>query len=223
MLKEIEKRMDHEPPNDDVQRQLEKLPDIAKIKSKIGLSFLGVMLAGIALAILFVSSKDIKPPKVFLTFPSGESRQVAPLVWPVQSGASIESWALDTVKKVYTFDFLHAEEQLAEARPFFTAEGWDSFTAAMESSDLMATVEKNLLTVAVTPLKPPIIESTAGGGGGEFAWRVIVPVMVSFTGDTPTQSKYMLMRVLVVRVPTTENPRGLGVQQLVSGIYSPTK
>ncbi len=221
MLESIEKKLDHDLPQDDVQRQLDKMPDIASIRKKMALSFVGIALAIACLGILFVFASKMEPPKVFVTFPSGESKQIRAMAWPVQSGKSVESWAVDAVQKIYTFDFLKAEEQLTAAQPFFTAEGWDSFTRALEASPLMKTVEENKLAVSVTPIKPPIIEATAGTGGNEFAWRVVFPVMVSFTGDTPTKNQYMLMRVLIVRVPTTENPRGLGVQQLLAGGYSP--
>jgi intracellular multiplication protein IcmL len=135
---------------------------------------------------------------------------------PNQSHEAIKDWARETVQKTYNFNFSNFDANLATAKPYFTDDAWDVYTQAFLKSDLVKAVKRDKMTVSVVVKEDPIIETTASGKGGEFAWKLILPVTLSFSGDVPTESKDLVMRVTVVRVPTVDNPKGLGVVQMSS-------
>lgn len=222
MFEKIERAMDKAPPDDDIQRKLEASAPMAEYRKKIALSAVGIGLALASLGGFYVFAKNRPPPKIMLaSMPaSGEQAgqwrvdELSPMMLPNQSHSTIQGWSLEVVQKVYTFDFLHFNEQIGGSKEYFTSDGWAVFAKVFKNSELLKTVQTNKLSVTVTPTAEPLITGSAKDGGKDYAWKVIVPVIVSFSGDTPTQSQEMNMNLTIVRVPTAENPRGLGVLQL---------
>lgn len=229
IFEKIEKALDKAPPNDDVQKKLDSTPFLIEYKKKIALSALAIVLAFISLLAFYLMAKNMRPPNLVLasyqrnpavgaTGGMWAQQAVTPMLLPNQSQESVKAWARETVQKVYTFDFKNMNDQLGSAQPYFTPDGWDAFKKVFKFSELFKTVEKNRLSVAVTPTAQPIMGPVAATkGAGEYAWKVICPVTISFSGDTPTKNIDMVLTVTVIRVPTTENPKGLGVLQLVAG------
>lgn len=215
-MKSVEQLMDKAPPQDDVQAKMEAIPFLDEYRSKVGWIGTGLCLALLSLLIFYVSARNIEPPGVFILLAPGQGGQAQPMRLPNQSLATIQGWSREVVQKTYTFDFLNYRQQLGGARKYFTPEGWQAFEKAFLASELVKSVEKNKLSVSVTPTADPVVQPPIKLKGSEFAWRVAVPVVVSFSGDTPTQSQQMVMQVLVIRVPTIDNPKGLGVQQLLA-------
>lgn len=228
MFEKIERALDKPAPDDDVQRKLESAEPMADYRKKVALSAVGIGLALASLAGFYVFAKNMPPPQLKLASvaPAGSASGAAgqwrvdslsPMMLPNQSHSTIQGWSREVVQKVYTFDFLHFNEQIGGARDYFTPDGWEVFAKVFKNSELLKTVQTNKLSVTVTPTAEPLINGSAKDSGGrEYAWKAIVPVIVSFSGDTPTQSQEMNMHITIVRVPTTENPRGLGVVQLMA-------
>lgn len=228
ILEKIEKSLDKAPPNDDIQRKLETTPFMKEYKNKIAFSAVSILLAFIGLLAFYLMAKNMRPPNLVLasyqkvpatsTTPASGSwvkANYTPMILPNQSQSTVKSWARETVQKVYSFDFKNVDTQLSGAEKYFTPEGWVAFKNVLRHSQLFKTVEENKLSVAVTPTAEPIVDNAASRQGtGEYAWRVFCPVLISFSGDTPTKSIPMVITVNIIRVPTSENPKGLGVQQL---------
>lgn len=225
----IERALDKAPPEDDIQAQLDAQPFMGQYKRMIALSAVGIGLALASLAAFYSLAKTVRPPQLILISQPGPQTQarapggqgplwdtetLTPMLLPNQSQSTIQGWAREVTQKVYTFDFLNIDTQLGSAKSYFTPDGWVAFTKAMKNSELVKTVEKNKVSVSITPIAEPIISSAAVTGGAEYAWKVICPVMVSYSGDMKTTTEEMIINVTIIRVPTTENPKGLGVVQL---------
>jgi intracellular multiplication protein IcmL len=217
MFKKIEEMMDRVPERDEVQDMLDAEPFMNEYKSKIGLIAFSIILAAISAIIFYVVGKKMSPPELFFVTAEGKSIQVAPMSLPNESREAVKDLAREAIQKSYTFDFLKIDQQLLAAQPYYTIDAWGVFKDSMLSSSLVKQVKKNKFTVSVVAKEEPIIDSAAQKAGAEFAWKLLVPITISFSGDSPTETQDLLVRITVVRVPTTENPKGLGVLQMVAG------
>lgn len=217
MFREIESMLDRAPDADEVQERLDAEPFMQEYKKKIGMIAFSILLATLSCAVFYVVGKKMTPPAVVLVAADGKTMQLAPDLLPNQSREAVKDLAREAIQRSYTFDFLKIEEQLLSAQPYFTIDAWKIFKASMLSSSLVKEVKKNKFTVSVVAREDPIIETSAKEGGAEFAWKLLVPITMSFSGDAPTRTEDMLVRITVVRVPTTENAKGMGVLQIVPG------
>lgn len=217
MLESIEKAMDREPERDDVQLAMDAVPFMKEYRSRIGLIGLSLVLAFLSLMVFYVLAKQIRPPELMFIQANGQISPALGMDLPNQSREAVKDWAREAVQKSYTFDFLSADRELAAAEPYFTSDAWLLFKSSMGASPLVQQVKKDKLSVSVVAQNAPIIDDAATDRSGEFAWKLIVPVTMSFSGDAATKTQDMVIRITIIRVPTTENPKGLGVLQMVNG------
>jgi intracellular multiplication protein IcmL len=218
MFESIEKALDRKPPEDETQALLDAEPFMVEYRNKIGLTALSIALAFLGLGGLYLSAQHMRPPALVLLDDQGRQSQLQTMPLPNQSREAVKDWAREAIQKTYTFDFTLVDKEFAGARQYFTPEAWELFKTTFGGSELVADVRKDKLTVSVVLHEDPMVESSIRSkGDGEVAWKVLAPVTMSFSGDAPTQTKTMLVRLTVVRVPTTENPKGLGVQQMTAG------
>lgn len=217
MLSTIEKLLDREPEMDDTQVALDATPFMKQYRQRIGLIALSIALAFASLVVFYITAKRIKPPALLFIQTDGNLSAIQAEILPNQSREAVKDWAREAVSKAYTLDFLNADQALASAEPYFTSDAWPIFRRTMMASPLRKEVLNNKLNVSIVSRISPIIDSTARDSVGDFAWKVLIPATLSYAGDAPTKLENILVRVTVVRVPTTENPKGLGVLQMTTG------
>lgn len=209
--------LDREMPKDRLQRKLEEREEYKKMCLMWGAVFFAIGLSFLSIVFFYLKMKEIKPPAVFFVQRSGDTGIAIPFKphrLPNYSSAAIEAWAGDVVKQVYTFDFMNMEAQVGAAEKYFTEEGWDAFVTTWNASSLKDQIRKYKVSPNVVPLQNPVIISE-GGAKGSYAWKVIVPVLLSFVGDAKVMPQKRLITLVIVQVPTTENPKGLGVTQFI--------
>ena len=113
----------------------------------------------------------------------------------------------------YTFDFVNYNKELAEARPFFTAAGWSDFNSSI--SGVINTIVQNQLFVSGVVSGAPVISNQGSLPGKGYVWRVQIPFLVAYqSANTVTKRKYFVV-LTIVRVPTSVNPQGIGIDQFV--------
>lgn len=217
LVDQINAILDSPAPNDSIQTSLDESPIPIKYKKMLAGIICAIGLAVLGLFVFHTFAKKPRIPQVFLVNTANESAQVRPMAYPNQSVDTIQRWAAEVVTAVYTFDFANLDSQLAQAEEYFTKDGWESMVKVLKNGPLLKDVEGKQVSVTVTPLSRPIIESTGGTPGNEFAWKVVVPILLSMSGDFQTKNTKLLVRLVIVRVPTTENPKGLGVSQFLTG------
>lgn len=218
MFKAIEQAMDRKPEDDEIQRQLDATPFMEEYRKKIGMIAFSFLTAFFALGIFYMSAKMVKPANVQLVPADGRAVIARTMPLPNQTRQAVKDWAREAVQKSYTFDFRSIDKGLASAENYFTPDAWVAFNEAIKKSSLVSDVKKNRFSVTLVLKEEPIIDGGAISGSQEVAWKVLVPVTMSFSGDAPTVSKDMLIKLTIVRVPTTENPKGMGVLQMGSGL-----
>lgn len=216
MFNRIEKMLDREPEFDEAQAALDAEPFMAQYRTKVGLTALSILLALVSLGVFYIVAKKVKPPELYFISTAGQLDKIQVDMYPNQSQEAVKDWAREAMQKSFTLDFLSLDNALASAEPYFTQDAWPVFYQTTQSSPLVKEIMKNKVSSSIVAKTDPIIESSALVNGTEFAWRLIIPATMSFSGDAATKTQDVVIRITVVRVPTTENPKGLGVLQMTT-------
>lgn len=127
--------------------------------------------------------------------------------------STLVHWASKAAVAAYTFDFVGYQNQIALARPYFTAAGWQDYQASIQS--LLQTITQNQLFVNGVVAGPPVISNQGDLAGRGYTWRVQIPFLVTYQSAEQTSRANYTVIMTIVRVPTTINAAGIGIDQFV--------
>ena len=143
-------------------------------------------------------------------------QKLAPLGEPLVTEQGLRNWVADALRDIYSYDFVHWRDQLNSNRVLFTSnESFNSFVKAMDASGSLEAVRKNKLVVSSILQEPPNIVKQ-GIANGRVSWRLEVPLTVRYESASSSMTQQLLVRLVVQRVEQTENPRGLGITQIIA-------
>lgn len=155
-----------------------------------------------------------RPSPVFIAYtPKGEKRELTAFQEPNLLPDTILRWASKAATLGYSFDFVNYRKQMDEVRPYFTDHGWADYQSSL-SGPLSSIVQKQLIVTSVVN-GTPVISNQGPLPGIDYAWRVQIPFLVTYqSSSSSTQQKYYVI-LTIVRVPTSTNPQGIGIDQFV--------
>lgn len=184
---------------------------------KMILVLLVSMLANVILASMLIYLVTHPPaPKYFATSINGRIVPLFPLNEPNQSDSAVLQWANQAAIAAFTYNFVNYRTELQASSGFFTADGWDQFlTALQQSNNLDAVKAKKLIVSAVATRAPIILQK--GILNGSYAWRVQMPILVTYQSASEFSQQNNVVTMLITRVPTLDSPRGIGISQFVVG------
>jgi hypothetical protein len=139
---------------------------------------------------------------------------VIPLTKPIASKAAVTQLVADAISNLNALDFANYKSQLNDASPFFTKTGWNRYMDEFVKSGTRDVIEKRQLVMNGAITKPPIIVSE-GELFGALYWDVEVPYIVHYQGAGYDQQQTGTAWVKVVRVPVSENPKGMAIAQYI--------
>lgn len=145
--------------------------------------------------------------------PAGQTMMLAPSEQPNLVSTTLLTWASKAAVAAYTFDFVNYNKQFAIARPYFTPAGWSDYLASV--SGLINTITQNQLFVNGVISGSPVISNQGDIPGRGYAWRVQIPFLVTYQSANSTEQKSYTVILTIIRVPTTINPRAIGIDQFV--------
>lgn len=179
----------------------------------MGLMVMIVLLIGAIGMVLY--QMQHRPLPIFNAVqPSGQTMLLTAFEEPNLLPDTILRWANKAATLSYNFDFIHYNAQVDAARPFFTEAGWNDYIGSVRN--LINMVIKNRLVVNGVVAGTPVIANQGELPGLGYVWRVQIPFLVSYQVGSvlPTQRNYYVI-LSIVRVPTTLNPQGIGIDQFV--------
>lgn len=179
----------------------------------LGLLLIAIFTAavlGVSLAYLLIHPPA---PKYFATDSQGRLVPIIPLDQPNLSSAAVSQWVNLAVVSSFTFDFVNYRTQLEAVSPYYTPEAWQNFLEELKSSGNLSTVISNRMVVSAVATGAPVI-TREGYIDKVYAWRIRMPLLITYQGTQVTQQNVMAS-VLVVRVSTLTNPKGIAIAQLV--------
>ncbi len=182
------------------------------------LKILFVLLLSITINILFscVLIYLIMNPKIpayYSTSIRGRSIRLTPLSMPNQSDSAVLQWANQAAIAAYTYNFLNYEHELKKASTNFTVDGWSQFRQALDASGNLKVVRQKKLIVSAVATKSPIILQK-GPLLGKYAWRVQMPLLVSYQSASSLKQINNVVTLLITRVSTNHSVRGIGIEQM---------
>ena len=151
----------------------------------------------------------------FSVDPAGKTRPLVALDRPVQPTNVVLNWATNAVTEAMTFSFANYEKVWSKARVNFTSAGWKSFRASMTKEGTLDRVVSNKYVTTATPTGAPVVVAE-GNVNGRYAWKIEVPVLITYESANNRQSQQVLMQVVVQQLPDSESPGGLGIRQIVA-------
>ena len=175
------------------------------------------IVANIVLASLLVYLITHPPaPKYFATSISGRITPLFPLNEPNQSDSAVLQWANQAAIAAFTYNFVNYRTELQASSGFFTSDGWDQFLSALQQSNNLDAVKAKKLIVSAVATRAPIILQK-GVLNERFAWRVQMPILVTYQSASEFSQQNNVVTMLITRVSTLNSPRGIGISQFVVG------
>lgn len=164
-------------------------------------------------AALVVTISNRPSPKYFATTSSGKLIPMQPLNFPFVTTQNLLQWASKASSAAFTFNFVNYREQLQSSEQYFTAEGWKQFITQLNSSGNLSAIKDRKLIASAIPAGAPVILNQ-GELAGRYAWRVQIPMIVTYQGANNKSNNAMMVTMTVTRVPTLDNSSGVGISQI---------
>lgn len=180
---------------------------IAVVQSFIILALIGAM--------FFVIHVHQPENRFFATTEDGRLIPMVPLNQPNLSNPALLSWVAQASTEVMTFGFNDYRRRLQEASRNFTSRGWESFTAALQKSRIIESIEANSQVITAAPRGAPVIQQE-GLVNGQYQWVVQIPMILTYQSGSRTRSDNLMVTLVVVRVPRLESPNGVGIAQWIA-------
>lgn len=168
----------------------------------------------IALVIIVLYQIFHRPiPQFNAIAPNGQNLQLAAFNEPNFLPSTVLTWASKAAVAAYTFDFVNYNKQIAAVRPYFTADGWADYQTSVQQ--LISAITQKQLFVNGVVSGPPIISNQGDLPGKGYVWRIQMPFLVTYqSAENVSQQKFLVI-MTVVKVPTTVDPTGIGIDQFV--------
>jgi intracellular multiplication protein IcmL len=177
-----------------------------------------VLSALLAISLIGNVSQGLREPQVrYLAHdPEGRIREIMMLERPLPSNAEVTAWAARVVAQAYTMSFGTFQQDLQSNRINFTSGGWRAFEKALTDSNFQTNVIQNFyVTHAVATAAPSIVAEGLEPNINRYAWRIQVPVVVTFASANSKTSQNVIIEVTIIRRPESENPAGLGIATFI--------
>jgi intracellular multiplication protein IcmL len=171
----------------------------------------------VALIVTFIVYMNASKPQdhYFATTADGRIMQLVPLNLPNMGTSALMSWVAQSSTEVMTFGFHDYQRRMQQSSRHFTRHGWESFTTALQKSRIIEAVEASRQVVTAQPRSAPILIQE-GVFNGKYRWVVDLPLAVTYQAGTATRTDNLTVRLVIDRVPSLENPNGVGIEQWIA-------
>jgi intracellular multiplication protein IcmL len=174
-----------------------------------------LMIMLIMVIVLLYQLKHRPIPPFVAVSPDGQKMQLHSYDDPNLLSSTLIKWASKAAVAAYTYDFYNYPGQLQMAQPYFTEAGWTSYRQSIQA--LLDTITTNKLFVNGVVSSPPVISNQGSLGGYDRVWRIQIPFLVTFQSSESTTNASYMVNLMIVKVPTTENPAAIAIDQFVMG------
>jgi len=181
---------------------------------KFIINLVGIILFLIIFILLLLYQVKNRPLPEFSAFaPNQQSIKLTASLEPNLLPDTIIKWASKAAVSVYTYRFYETDDEIyAKVKPYFTNEGLKPFYNSI-ISDVIQTIRANHLNTNCAVNGQPVIANQGDFPGLGFSWRVQIPMVVTYESANGTSSRYYRVTLVISKVPTTQNPAGIGISQ----------
>lgn len=169
----------------------------------------------IMVTVLLYQLKNRPIPPFVAVSPDGQKMQLQYYDNPNLLSSTLIKWASKAAVAAYTYDFYNYPGQLQMVQSYFTEAGWASYRQSIQA--LLETITTNKLFVNGVISGPPVISNQGSLGGYDRVWRIQIPFLVTYQSSESTTNASYMVNLMIVKVPTTENPAAIAIDQFVMG------
>lgn len=144
---------------------------------------------------------------------NGRITPLRPLNEPYLSSRQVLQFAQEASVAAYTFDFVNYRKQLTQISEYFTKDGYSEYIDALSRSNLDIVTQKKYIVSAVASGAPVLTRE--GVRKGVYVWEVQLPMSVTYQSSSERADQKFIVKLLLARMPTSENPNGIGVNQII--------
>lgn len=173
---------------------------------------IGLIILVLTMAYLFTHRQE---PKYFATTQTGRVLQLVPLSTPMLSTEALLSWASQVAMGAYTYSFANYREKIQLLESDFTSDAWQQFLTGLKSSGNLEAIDQRKIIVSAVVSGAPVITSQ-GMLSGRYAWKVQLPLLVTYVSSSERFQKNYLITMVIVRVSTVDNQNGVAVAQFIA-------
>lgn len=204
-----DKKMEKPDPVLQVMRRNKDLEKRVQKSLSTSLVLVGALVVSLGTNVILGTRKPPEP-RYIVQQNDGTLVPVIPLSKPVANKNAVSQHVSDAISAMHAIDFKNFRSQLMDASVYFTRTGWKRYEDELQASGTREAIEKRQLVLSSVVLRPPTIVREYDING-VYAWDVEVPYQVQYQGPGFNQTQNLTARVTVVRIPTTENPKGIGI------------
>ncbi|MHA7840889.1 MAG: DotI/IcmL family type IV secretion protein [Gammaproteobacteria bacterium] len=162
--------------------------------------------------------RDKKTNEIILDAATGQpqikQQYLITLSRPVITTSALLDWAREAAVMCYNYDFFNANAQITKnIRLYFTDDGGAMFRKAI-ASDLKTVEAKSIIVTAIARGVPILLQQ--GYLLGNWIWKVQVPLKVSYQSASEVMGQNVLVTMMIMNIPTTTNPKAIGITQFFS-------
>jgi intracellular multiplication protein IcmL len=160
------------------------------------------------------------PPQYFATTADGRIIMLHPLSDPVLPDDFVLQWSTDAVHKAFSLDYVHWREQLQDASSNFTPDGWKWFLNSLKSTNNLKTLtDLQMVSNATVTGAPEVQEKEVIDG--HFAWKITMPLLVTYTSAGHVINMPMSVTLIVVRMPEQTFPQRIAINNFLAQTVNP--
>ena len=175
----------------------------------------GVVIVLLILALIVYINNSKPEDRYFATTADGRIMQLQPLNVPNLDTPALLSWVATAASDTMTFSYLNYQKELQNASKHFTKTGWESFTSAMPKAHVLDGVQAQQQIETAQPRSAPILVQQ-GVLNGKYRWVLQMPIAVKYQSTKESRTDQLQLQLVVERVPSLENPAGVGIAQWVA-------
>ncbi len=180
---------------------------------------IAIIVIGIMISVLFYITRNSTHPLYFATDNVGRLIKIVPVSQPNMSDDDVIAWVIEAVQAAYSYDYVNYRAQLQSAQKYFTEYGWNNYMAALKASNnLVALTQTKLVFDAHVVEKPVVIKRGIIPSMNTFAWRIQMPLLISYKKPPYADSinNSIFVTVVVRRQPILQSYKGLGIVQMIA-------
>lgn len=137
-----------------------------------------------------------------------------PMSVPYLTESALLTYAARAVTEAYTFDADTYRKVLTDVGQYFTPDGHVEFLRSMQPQ--IKYVKDNVLIGSAVPSGTPVLSASGKGPNGVYAWKVKVPVVVTFRTRTASSTVRRIVTLIIVNRPTFETQYGVGISSFIA-------
>jgi len=175
----------------------------------------GVVIIGLIVTLIVYMQAAQPTSRYFATTADGRIMQLIPLDQPSMSQAALMSWVSLASTETMTFGFHDYQRRLQQSSRHFTRRGWETFTTALQKSRMIDTITTAQQVVTAEPRGAPILKQQ-GVFNGKYRWMIQLPLRITYKTGKQSRGDNISVMMVVERVPSLENPNGVGIDQWIA-------